>query len=150
LGTAKTYKSITGLLRAKKREDKMVKLGQSGTYLNSGDVSSGDMVVFKNEGEWQTSNKFKYKNADGTEGEFKRSFVIAVDFKGAELLMRVNKTSRDALVVAYGDDTATWVGKQAKITKEHSRQIQADVLYLEPVNGAPSAKKEAEAIWDDA
>ena len=136
----------------------MVKLGQSGNYLKSESVNTGDIVTFKNEGSWETSTKYKYKNQDGSEGDFKKSFVISVEFKGEVVLMRVNKTSRDALIGAYGDDTADWVGKQAKALKEFSRQINADVIYLEPVcskNEQAVAKKttpeqEAQAIWDDA
>ena len=127
----------------------MVKLGQSGTYLKADQVKTGDVITFMNEGEWQTSNKYRWKNEDGSDGEFKKSFVISVKLGDDTLLMRVNKTSRDSLVNIYGDDTASRVGKNAKIAKEHSRQINADVLYLEPMNGKTEGKSEAEVLWDE-
>lgn len=126
----------------------MVKLGQGGSYLKSEQVKTGDIITFKNEGEWIESNKYRWKNEDGSDGAFKKSFVISVEFGGSDLLMRVNKTSRDSMVAAYGDDTATWVGKKAKIVKERSRQINADVLYLEAPEGVNIVGKE-KIQWED-
>ena len=129
----------------------MVKLGQGGSYLKSSEVNSGDIITFKNEGGWETSTKYRYKNEDGSDGEFKKSFVVKVAHKDNEVLMRVNKSSRDAMVALYGDDTSQWVGKQAKIIKEHSRQINADVLYLEGVEGVEvvAKAKEVSPDWED-
>lgn len=90
----------------------MVMLG-SGNYLKTADTEGGDIVTFKNEGEWIESNMYKYPD-----GNPKVDFVIKIDFKGDEKLMRLNKTNRDILVGTYGKDTAEWVGKTARITKE--------------------------------
>ena len=32
--------------------------------------------------------------------------------------MRLNKTNREIVIAAYGNDTSKWLGRTAKITKE--------------------------------
>ena len=120
----------------------MVKLGASGSYLGADKLKNGDLVTFKSEGEWITSDKYKYDD-----GNFKKSFVIDVSFDGEAYKMRVNKTSRDALVGSLGEDTADWVGKEAVVTKEHSRQIDKDIVYLDGAKKTP--KTTEEDTWED-
>lgn len=121
----------------------MVKLTQ-GNYFKAADINSGDIAVFKDEGYWETSDKYKYDD-----GNPKRRFLITADINGKTGLISLNKGSRDAIIGAYGDDTSGWVGKAAKITKEHSRQINADILWFEPaVIDAPVESEEAEEDWE--
>ena len=87
---------------------------ESGSYLKTAEVKTGDSVTFRTEGEWVENTKYTYDD-----GSPKRDFVIKVTYKGDEKKMRLNKMSRDAMVAAYGDDTADWVGKVAMITKEN-------------------------------
>jgi len=90
----------------------MVVLG-SGNYVKTADVDTGDFVIFKDEGEWIESTRWKYED-----GSPKVDFVIGVEVKGEDKKMRLNKTNRDAMIEAYGADTAGWVGKTAIINKE--------------------------------
>ena len=85
----------------------------SGNYLKTADVKNGEIITFKNEGEWIESAKWKYD--DGTP---RNDFTIKVDWKGAEKLMRLNKGNRDTLIEEYGNNTAEWIGKSATITVE--------------------------------
>ena len=90
----------------------MVMLG-SGNFLKTAEVSNGDMITFKNEGYWIESTMYKYPD-----GNPRVDFVIKVDIKGEEKSMRLNKTNRDVVTAAYGNNTSKWIGKTAKITKE--------------------------------
>ncbi len=83
------------------------------SYLKVADVQGGEVITFLNEGEWIESNKFTYD--DGTP---RKDFVIKINILDLEKSMRLNKTNRDILVGAWGKETANWIGKQAKITKE--------------------------------
>jgi hypothetical protein len=113
---------------------------ESGSYLKTVEVKTGDSVTFRNEGEWVESTKYTYDD-----GSPKRDFVIKVTYKGAEKKMRLNKTSRDSMVAAYGDDTADWVGKVAMIAKELMLVAgkKQDVITLDaPGSYKPMTKKE--------
>ena len=90
----------------------MVQLS-SGNYLKSSDVSSGDTITFKDEGKWVDNTRYTYDD-----GNPRVDFIITVDHKGEEKSMRVNKTNRDLVISLYGNDTANWVGKSVKVTKE--------------------------------
>jgi len=94
------------------RKGANMKLG-GGNYLKTQEVKSGEIVTFKNEGEWIESTKWKYDD-----GNPKVDFVIKVDWKGEDKLMRLNKGNRDILKEEYGDETADWIGKSATITIE--------------------------------
>jgi len=85
----------------------------SGNYLKTKDVENGTTITIKNEGEWVESTMYKYED-----GNPKVDFVVKVEVNGEEKSMRVNKTNRDILIEAYGNDTAEWIGKTAVITKE--------------------------------
>lgn len=89
----------------------MVKLG--GNYVKTADVNDGDVINFMDEGEWIKSARWTYED-----GSPKMDFVIGVEIKGETKQMRLNKTNRDILTEAYGNDTVDWIGKSAKITKE--------------------------------
>ena len=89
----------------------MVILG--GDYVKTDEVSEGDVIAFLDEGDWVKSARFTYED-----GNAKQDFVMRVRWRDMEKSMRINKTNRDAMVVAYGANTAEWVGKMAQITKE--------------------------------
>lgn len=91
----------------------MAILGGSGNFIKSSEVSNGDIITFKNAGDWVESTRFKYDD-----GNPKVDFNIKVEFKGEEKQMRLNKTNREICIAAYGNDTTKWVGKTATITKE--------------------------------
>jgi len=90
----------------------MVMLG-SGNFVKTAEVKNGDTIIFKTEGEWIENTKYTYP--DGTP---RVDFVIKVEINGEEKSMRINKTNREVLIAAYGNDTSKWIGKSATITKE--------------------------------
>ena len=89
----------------------MVKLG-SGNYVKTADVSNGDMITFKSQGDWIENTRYQYPD-----GNNKVDFVIKVEIKGEEKSMRMNATNRKVIIAAYGEETQDWVGKTARITK---------------------------------
>jgi len=119
----------------------MVKLSSGGNYLKVENVSEGDLVVFKDEGEWVESTKYTYDD-----GNPKSAFVIKVDHKGSEYNLRLGKFSRDEIIPVYGDDTKDWVGKEAKIHIENYRSLNKKGIILSPIGGA---KKEDDIDWTE-
>ena len=85
----------------------------SGNYLKTAEVVNGTLITFKDEGNWVESTKYKYPD-----GNNRVDFVIKVEVNGEEKSMRLNKTNREIVIAAYGNDTGKWIGKTAKITKE--------------------------------
>ena len=90
----------------------MVQLGNR--WVSSKTVDQGDVVKFLDEGEWKES---QFKNPDGTK---KNQFVMTVGVKGSEMQMALNKTNREAMIVAYGKETKEWIGKTAIINLENA------------------------------
>lgn len=91
----------------------MAILGASGNFIKASEVNTGDVVTFKDAGDWVESTRFKYDD-----GNPKVDFNIKVELKGEEKQMRLNKTNREICIAAYGNDTSKWIGKTAAITKE--------------------------------
>lgn len=81
-------------------------------FLKTSEVQSGDIIKFKDEGEWVESKKFTYP--DGTP---RNDFMITVEINGENRSLRLNKTNRDVLVAVFGKDTMGWVGKEVKLHK---------------------------------
>ena len=120
---------------------------ETGSYLKTAEVNTGESVTFRNEGEWVENTKYTYE--DGTP---RQDFVIGVTYKGDDKKMRLNKMSRDAMVLAYGSDTADWVGKPAMISKEKMLIAgkKMDVLALEaPGSSKPMSPKEKSDMQAD-
>lgn len=111
----------------------MVMLG-SGNYVKTAEVKNGDVITFKTEGEWIENTKYTYPD-----GNAKVDFVIKVELNGEEKSMRLNKTNRDIVISAYGNDTSKWIGKNAKITKEKmlvaGKKMDCIILEVENSNG---------------
>ena len=113
---------------------------ESGSYLKTADVTSGESITFRNEGEWVENTKFTWE--DGTP---KQDFVILVTYKGNEKKLRLNKTNREAMKTAYGDETREWIGKPAILTKEKMLVAgkRMDCITLEAPGGSkPMTEKE--------
>jgi hypothetical protein len=85
----------------------------SGNFLKTAEANNGDIITFKDEGEWVENTKYTYPD-----GNPKVDFVIKVEINGDDKSMRLNKTNREIVISAYGKDTKKWIGKTAKITKE--------------------------------
>ena len=111
-----------------------MKLG--GNYLKTDDVKEGDVIKILDEGRWVESATYTYDD-----GKPKRSLVFGVDFKGEKRDMRMNKVSQDELKSAWGDDTADWIGKTAKVSIEYVRTIKKNMIVL-TASGKEEAQKE--------
>ena len=90
----------------------MAILGGGGNFIKSSEVVTGDIITFKDSGDWVESTRFKYDD-----GNPKVDFNIGVEYKGEEKQMRLNKTNREICIAVYGNDTTKWIGKTAKIKK---------------------------------
>lgn len=86
---------------------------QTGSYLTHEDVATGDFVTFKNEGQI-VEKEFQGKKTEKLE--------ISVELPNGKIkTATLNATSHNNMIEKYGDDTADWMGKQARI--EVIRQI---------------------------
>ena len=90
----------------------MVILGK-GNYLKTDEVKVGEKIKIKDEGQWIESKMYKYDD-----GNPKVDFFVQVDYLGEEKSLRLNKTNRDILIEALGNDTSKWVGKEATLEIE--------------------------------
>ena len=86
----------------------MVKVNTS-DFLKATDIDGETLIRFVDEGKYVDS-QFK-DNA----GNAKQNFNITVQIGEDEKTWTMNKTSQRAVVEAYGDESATWVGKYANL-----------------------------------
>jgi len=121
---------------------------ESGTYLKTADVKTGESVTFRTEGEWVENTKYTYDD-----GNPKNDFVIGITYKGDQKRMRLNKTNRDILIAAYGQETQGWIGKSAMIVKEKMLVAgkRMDCITLEIPGQEPKemTKQEKDAAMED-
>jgi hypothetical protein len=116
----------------------MVKLTDLEEYLTPEDVKDGDVVTFLDEG--------VYKNAEDT--PFGRPvFQITLKLPDGQVkIATINRTSRKELAKAYGDDTKSWIKRQARVTKvkQNVRGELKDVIYFHPTQTVlePAAQPE--------
>lgn len=122
----------------------MVKLGNGGNFVKGDDVKVGDKVTFKNEGEWQENQRYKY-----SDGNPRWDFICQVDHNGEEKNMRINATNKKILISAWGNETADWVGKSAKMSVETVLVAgeRRKTIVLEP-EGA-DVKAPEDIAWDE-
>ena len=103
----------------------------SSNYVKTADLQGGEFVTFKNEGTWVESTKYTYPD-----GNPKQDFVIKVKIGEQEKDLRLNKTNRDILIAAFGNDTSNWVGMSVKLNKVQALVAgkMLDVLIVEAGN----------------
>lgn len=122
----------------------MVKLTSGGQWLKAEQVKNDDLITFMDAGDWIENTKFPYPD-----GKPKKDFIIGVECNGEAKLMRLNKTNRDILSAAWGDDTDRWLNKQAKVTLDNVRvsgkQFKTIILAA---TGSRKKKDEVKA-WDE-
>jgi len=94
------------------KEANVVKLSSGKNWLKSADLKTGNLLGIVNEGEWTESSKFT--NSDGSPV---RQFVIRVSLNAEQRDITLNKISRTNLSDAWGEETAKWVGKTARVEK---------------------------------
>lgn len=128
-----------------------MKLQKPGAYIKAEEAEKGSIITFKDAGTIEVSDKYRYKNTDGTEGDFRKSLVFLVGYKGEEKKLRVNTASRTGLVEAWGDETNAWIGKSAIIHVLPTPNGNNKMIVLEPTsgNGTGAIKKPEDIPWKD-
>lgn len=83
------------------------------------DISAGDIVTIKNEGEWIS-------------GQFGDQFVVRVETKNGEKNVNFNQTTINILHDEFGDDTKLWVGKNVvvRVKKDTVANRKVDIYYF--------------------
>lgn len=61
-------------------------------------------------------------------GKFNQVTAL-IDFNGEKRMTGFNNTSKVACVTAWGNDTAAWVGKKVKFSKEDIENKKTNALY---------------------
>lgn len=90
----------------------MVKLSEirelrSSQFLGSGDVKTGDVVEILDEGVFRPSNETPFGRP---------AFQVKVRIpSGEEKIWTMNKTTRDRLIQAWGDETKNWIGRRVRV-----------------------------------
>jgi len=122
----RSVNTVRGQICANK-EDKML-LDDKRKFIRTADVSTGDTITIKSEGEWIENRKYTYDD-----GSPKIDFVIKVEYNGELRDMRLNKTNREILKENWGKETGDWMGKTAKIKKVNAMigGEMMDVILLE-------------------
>lgn len=105
-----------------------MKLTKPGNYVKAKEAMDGEIVKFKNEGEIQTSERFKY--ADGNP---QKSLVFDVEYKGEIKQLKVTAQSKASLIEAWGDETKAWVDKCAAIFVMPTQDGKNKTIFLKPV-----------------
>ena len=121
----------------------MVKLN-SAKFISAKNVQGGERLEILNEGGWVVNQRYKYPD-----GNPKQDFQIKVRLGAEERILNVNKTNRDALAHAWGEETSDWVGKfcLVRLTDCMVSGNMRKIIILEPQGGNPKTQAEAEP-WD--
>lgn len=128
-----------------------MKLSKGNEYLKADNVKQGQIVQFTNAGEIEVSTKYRYKNQDGTEGDFVRSLVFRVKYEGEDKKIKISVASKESLIDAFGDDTENWVGKKASIMVIPTPNGQKKMIVLVPITSKlqSTVKSPEEIEWSE-
>lgn len=119
-----------------------MKITKGGNYIKAKDAKKGAIIEILDEGKWETSEKFKYE--DGTP---QKQLIFTVRYEGEEKQFRMNKSSRIAMIEAFGEESKTWIGKQAKIIIMPTPNGNDKMIVLDPI--LPEGKTSGEKAWDE-
>lgn len=117
-----------------------MKVSTAKVWLKSENVKNGDKIIILDEGQFVTSAKYTY--ADGTP---RKDFILKVKHNDQELDLRINATNKKALIKAFGEETADWVGKPCKLDKVNvmvSGKLM-DSIIITPMSDAKTTEYEA-------
>lgn len=134
---------------SKNKEEQMI-INEKRRFIKSTEVKQGQVLTFKNEGEWIESTKYTY-----TDGRPKKQLVFKVDVDGQEYDFTVNATNMKAVIELYGRDTAKWVGQRlmVNLVKALVSGELKDCIVLSAFKGAaPAGKTQAkpeEISWNE-
>ena len=132
-----------------------MQLSGGGKFLSAKTCQTGDVLTFKNAGEYRDS-KFMNpdKKMDGSPhplaGKPKRDLVFEVSVNGEDMIFTCNNTNQAILKDAYGNNTDNWVGKKCGITivKVNVGGSLKDSVMLTPTKA--TAKPEVkEDSWEN-
>jgi hypothetical protein len=132
----------------------MPMLSGGGKFLSAKTCQTGDVLTFKNAGEYRDS-KFMNpeKKMDGSPhpmaGKPKKELVFDVDVNGEQMVFTCNATNQAILKEAFGRNTDDWVGKKCGITivKVNVGGSLKDSVMLTPTK---AKKVEAdEVVWEN-
>ena len=114
----------------------------SGNYLKPSEAKRGSIIEVLNEGEIEVSDKYTYED-----GSPKKSIVFEIKYENETKKMRMNKSSKVAMVEAFGDESQDWIGKKARIIVMPTRNGDNKMIVLDPVieEEATSTKE----LWND-
>lgn len=110
----------------------MVKLSTAKNYLKSENVKQGDVITFLDEGALVPSAKYTYND-----GSPRKDFLLKVKHNDQECDMRLNATNKKLLIKAFGDETAEWIGKTAKLSTADimvSGKLMKTII-MQPIGG---------------
>lgn len=131
-------------------------LSGGGKFVNAKSCQTGDVLVFKNAGEYQDSRFMNPdKKMDGTPhpmaGKPKRDLVFDVSVNGVDMVFTCNATNQAIIKDAWGKDTEDWVGKKCKIAvvKVNVGGQLKDSVSLTPQPIAKVAKTPDEVSWEE-
>ena len=96
-----------------------MKVKRLSKFLTSEDVNDQDIILINDEGTEE-------------EGQFGKKYLFNVIHNGEEKKLSFNATSIGKLIEALGDETETWIGKEAKIhkVKQNVAGKMKSVLYV--------------------
>lgn len=128
-----------------------MKITKGGEYLKPDTIEKGSVITFLDEGTIEVSDKYRYKNQDGTEGEFRRSLVFLVKYKGEDKKFRMNTASRIACHDAWGNESKNWIGKQSTVHVLPTPNGSNKMIVLDPVvsKDAPKPINAEDIDWKD-
>lgn len=127
-----------------------MKMTKGGDYLKTDATDlKGAIITIQDEGSIEVSDKYKYKNEDGTEGEFRKSLVFSVLFKGENKKLRMNMASKTACMEAWGDESKTWIGKKATIHILPTPNGDKKMIVLDPIIETAKTKEPEDIAWKD-
>lgn len=96
------------------------KVSVGGEFAKKGeDIKQGDVVTIANEG--QT-----------IEGQYGEQFVVLITTRNGDRNVNFNQTTQNILHDVFGEDTATWVGKEVtvRMKKDTVANRKVDIYYF--------------------
>ena len=89
------------------------------------DVSHKDILTINNEAIWEDSQRFK-RDDGSPQSQFNIEFKLKNgDIRGTAL----NWTNTKLLVIAFGDDSKDWIGKEVRAWKTKSEKAKSGFSY---------------------
>lgn len=105
--------------------------GNGAGFLTAKNAENNTLIKMLDEGVWKDSTKYKYD--DGTA---QKECIFSVEYKKEKKCLRVNKASRVALMEAWGDESKSWIGKEAWIRIMPTPKGDYKMIVLDPIKSS--------------